>query len=136
MHILIKAIAATALCGAALVAGPATARQKLAPEQQLDKLLVGRIAGRPVDCISLHQANHTQVIDKTAIVYDAGGVIYVNRPDNPRDLDDDDILVTELRGTDQLCSIDVVKLRDRTSFFYDGFVSLGEFVPYRRVAAN
>ena len=134
MHRFAK-IAAAALCATTLVAAPnAFARPRLTPEQQLSKLLAGRVAGEPVDCISLYPTQHSQVIDKTAIVYESGGTLYVNRPDNPRDLDSDDILVTNLRGTSQLCSVDVVNLRDRTSFFYNGFVSLGKFVPYRRVA--
>ncbi len=50
-------------------------------------------------------------------------------------LDDDDILVTKTTGS-QLCSIDTVELRDRTSRMYSGFVSLGKFVPYRRAKAE
>ena len=50
------------------------------------------------------------------------------------DLDNDDILVTNLHGS-SLCSIDIVHLQDRYSNFYSGFVGLGEFVPYRKVAA-
>jgi len=33
----------------------------------------------------------------------------------------------------QLCSIDSIQLHDRSSQMYSGFVSLGKFVPYRRV---
>ena len=56
----------------------------------------------------------------------------VNRPKGGAEsLDDDDILVTKTTGS-QLCSIDAVELRDRSSRMYSGFVSLGEFVPYRR----
>ena len=137
MHRKVTTIAAAALAAATLAAAPpALARPRLTPEQQLSKLLAGRVAGQPQDCISLYPTQHTQVIDKTAVVYESGGTLYVNRPDNPQDLGRDDILVTDLRGTTQLCSIDVVNLRDRTSFFYDGFVSLGKFVPYRRVTTN
>ena len=31
-----------------------------------------------------------------------------------------------------VAGFDVVELHDRTSHFYSGFVSLGEFVPYKR----
>ena len=72
-------------------------------------------------------------IDGTAIVYRVGSTLWVNRPKGGAEsLDDDDILVTKTIGS-QLCSIDTVQLRDRTSHMYAGFVSLGEFVPYRRV---
>lgn len=120
---------------AALAAIPATAsaREKLAPEEQLAKLLEGRVAGEPQNCIPLSMARSSQVIDKTAIVYRVGSTLWVNRPEGgASSLDDDDILVTKLSGS-QLCSIDAVQLRDRSSHMYSGFVSLGKFVPYRRV---
>ncbi|WP_293699197.1 MULTISPECIES: hypothetical protein [unclassified Sphingopyxis] len=120
---------------AALAAIPAaaSAREKLAPEEQLAKLLEGRVAGEPQNCIPLSMARSSQVIDKTAIVYRVGSTLWVNRPEGgASSLDDDDILVTKLSGS-QLCSIDAVQLRDRSSHMYSGFVSLGKFVPYRRV---
>ena len=123
---------------AALLAVPMTsaeARPKQTPQQKLDKLLEGRVAGKPVNCIDTYRHRNTTVIDKTAIVYGSGRTIYVNRPKYPESLDSDDILVTELHST-QLCSVDVVKLHDRTGGWYRGFVGLGEFVPYTKVATR
>ena len=126
----------TLLAAAAVAAAPAAAREKLEPEAQLARLLEGRVAGEPQNCISLATARSSQIIDKTAIVYRAGSTLWVNRPrGGAESLDDDDILVTKTIGS-QLCSIDAVELRDRTSHFYTGFVSLGEFVPYRRAKAE
>jgi hypothetical protein len=126
------AIAATA----ALLSGPAiAAKPKLTGEEKLAKLLEGRVAGEPVSCISLYNTRDTKIIDKTAIVYDAGRTIYVNRPRYPSSLDSDDIMVTRPTGS-QLCRLDVVQMRDRSSFFYSGFVGLEDFVPYRKVAAR
>ena len=74
------------------------------------------------------------VIDKTAIVYDSGRTVYVQRPKVGADsLDDDDVLVTELHSS-QLCSIDTVQLHDRNGHFWRGFVGLDKFVPYTRPA--
>lgn len=129
-HLIPTLLAAAAL---ATVPGAASAREKLAPEDQLAKLLEGRVAGEPQNCIPLASARSSQVIDKTAIVYRIGSTLWVNRPKGGAEsLDDDDILVTKTTGS-QLCSIDPVELRDRSSQMYSGFVSLGEFVPYRRV---
>jgi len=120
------------LAAAAIAASPAaTAREKLAPEDQLAKLLEGRVAGEPQNCIPLASASSSQIIDKTAIVYKVGGTLWVNRPKGAEALDDDDILVLKTSGS-QLCSIDTLELHDRSSRMYSGFVSLGEFVPYRR----
>ncbi|WP_447757629.1 hypothetical protein [Sphingopyxis fribergensis] len=128
----------TLFIAAALAVVPAasSAREKLAPEDQLAKLLKDRVAGEPQDCITLSSVSSSQVIDKTAIVYRSGSTLWVNRPDGgASSLDDDDILVTKLNGS-QLCSVDTVELRDRTSRMYSGFVSLGKFVPYRRAKAE
>lgn len=127
-------LAAAAL--AALATGSALqAREKLTGEQQLAKLLEGRVAEKPVSCIPLSDARDARIIDKTAIVYDRGNVIYVNRPSGARDLDSDDIMVTHPTGG-QLCSVDVVRMHDQSSHFFTGFVGLNEFVPYRRVARD
>ena len=126
-----------AVLAATILAAPAAAEAKprLSPEAKLEKMLEGRVAGEPQRCIYLPSIRNTRVIDKTAIVYDAGKTLWVNRPDNgASSLDDDDILVTKLHNA-SLCSIDTVQLRDRSSYFYSGFVSLGDFVPYRKVAA-
>lgn len=121
---------------AALLSGTAVqAKAKLTGEEKLAKLLEGREAGEPVDCISLSKSRETRVIDKTAIVYGRGNTIYVNRPTNADDLDDDDILVTKT-SLSRLCKLDTVRMRDRSQFFFTGFVGLEEFVPYRRVAQN
>ena len=125
------AIALTA--AAALLSGPALeARSRLSPQQQLDHLLVGRVAGKPVHCISQYDTREMQVLDKTAIVYGWGNTIWVNTPRNVADLDDDDILVTRLSGS-QFCNLDIVNTVDRSGGFTNGFISLGDFVPYRRV---
>ena len=129
-----RKIALALAASAALLTGPALqARDKLTPEQQLEKMLEGREAGKPTSCISTWSSRSMQILDKTALVYDAGNVIYVNRPQNADVLDDDDILVLKLTGS-QLCRLDMVSMHDRTGGFYRGFVNLGDFVPYRRIA--
>jgi hypothetical protein len=130
------AIAATFVVGAAMLAVPAAdARTKLTGEQRLAKMLEGREAGKPVNCISYSQTQDTTVIDKTAIVYRVGSTLYVNRPTNVDRLTDDDIMVTKLY-TSQLCSTDTIQLHDRTAGnMWNGFLGLNQFVPYRKVVA-
>lgn len=123
-----------ALAGAALLAGAASAQAKprATGEERLEKLLEGRVPGTPVSCISRADRDDMRIVDKTAIVYGSGRTIYVNRPRHPGNLDSDDILVTRTHGS-QLCKLDSVRLLDRTSQVYSGFVMLEDFVPYRRV---
>ena len=123
----------TALLGTALLAtAPAAiAKPRLAPEAELAEMLKNRVPGEPVSCINLTGVRSSRIIDKTAIVYDAGGTIYVNRPDNADQLDRWDTLVTRLQSN-RLCRPDIVRLYDSTSKFETGSVSLGDFIPYRR----
>jgi hypothetical protein len=113
-------------------AGVADARTRVTPEAKLAKMLDGRVAGQPVNCINLRDIQSSEIIDDTAIVYRSGGTLYVNRPRAGADsLDSNDILLTRTY-TGSLCSIDIVNLVDRTSRFQRGFVSLDQFVPYRK----
>jgi len=131
--VIFAAAFATVLAGLASIAPvPAEAKQKLTGEEKLAKLLEGREAGKPVSCLPLGQAQSTEVIDKTAIVFRYGNTLYVNRPTNPDALDSDDVLITR-PTSGQLCRLDTVQLRDRASFFYSGFVGLQDFVPYKKV---
>ncbi len=121
------------LLAAAAFATPVVAAPRDTPELQLQKVLAGRVAGKPTDCISLSSVNSTQIIDGRAIIYKAGGKVYVNEPRSGAEtLRDDDILLTQTFGS-QLCSIDSVKLLDRGARFQRGFVTLGKFVPYSLV---
>ena len=123
----------TALALATLIAAPAAAGPKLNPEQRLAKVIEGRLAGDPVSCINLRRIQSSQIIDRTAIVYEAGNTLYVNRPRaGAESLDSWDVLVVRPFNS-QLCSIDAVDLYDRGSRMQNGFVLLGDFVPYRKV---
>jgi hypothetical protein len=124
------------LVAAAIVASPAIAAHRDTPDVQLQKMLAGRVAGKPVNCISLSGSNSSQIIDGKAIVYRVGSRLYVNEPrSGAQSLQRDDILVTRTIGS-QLCSIDTVRLIDRGSRFPRGFVSLGQFVPYSKIKAR
>lgn len=128
-----RKLALVLAAGTALVVGPALqARERLTPQQELAKMLEGRVAGEPVSCISTFGNPAMRILDNTALVYGSGRVIYVNVPDNPDVLDDDDILVTRQHGS-QLCRLDMVNMVDRSGGFYRGFVGLNHFVPYRKV---
>jgi hypothetical protein len=116
----------------ALAAGAAQAKPA-DHEAELARTLAGRVAGQPVDCIDMHRVRSSHIIPGTAIVYDSGGVLYVNRPrGGAESMDQWDIMVNRLYSS-ELCSIDTVQLIDQGSHMYSGTVFLGEFVPYRRV---
>lgn len=135
-----KWTAAIASCAAAAVFLAAPALEAKAPrpngEMQLAKILEGREAGEPQSCIPSHATSRVRIIRGTAIIYDSGRTIYVNRPANPRTLSNNDILVVDRLGH-ELCKTDMVHTRSQGSpGFRTGSVFLGEFVPYTKVAAE
>lgn len=122
---------AALLLGAALAAAPAAAERR-SPEAELARALEGRVAGEPVSCIDLHRVRNSRVIPGTAIIWDAGGTVYVNRPENGADaLNRWDTMVIRT-PTGRLCSVDTVTMVDSPTRMMTGIVFLGEFVPYRR----
>jgi hypothetical protein len=113
-------------------AAPAQAAKPFDGEAELAKAIAGRVAGKPVDCVNLRDVRSSRIIDHTAIVYDTGNTLYVNRPRAGREsLDQWDVLVTKTFSS-ELCSIDVVQLWDSGSRMQSGSVFLGDFVPYKR----
>ena len=122
----------TLLAGTLMLGGVAQAKRP-DPEAALANALRDRVAGEPVQCIDLHRIHGSRIIDGTAILYDAGSVIYVNRPTNgAEELTQWDTMVTRT-STSQLCNVDTVTMVDRGSQTFSGIVFLGDFVPYRRV---
>lgn len=127
-----SAIFGAAMIGLAVSPG-AMAREKLSGEEQLAKLLDGRVAGEPQRCISRQDSEQMKVINDTALVYGRGKTIYVNRTKHPSDIDDDDIQIVKKYGSAQLCRLDNVSTMDRTGHFYTGNIFLDDFIPYTKV---
>jgi len=119
--------------GALALTGAAASAETLAEkgEARLARMLEGRVAGEPVNCISAMRSNHIRVIEHVGIVYDAGDTIYVARATHPRSLGPWDIPVIERFGS-QLCSNDIIRTVDRVGGHITGPVFLEEFVPYTR----
>ncbi len=122
-------IAAAALLA---VAVPAVAAH-LAPEDEIAKALAGRVAGKPTDCLYQRDIDSTQIVDRTAILYRMrGGTIYLNRPRSGAEFLRSDLALLTKTETDQLCTVDIVRLLDPVNRFETGSVGLGPFVPYAR----
>jgi hypothetical protein len=125
--LLVAAIAATTIAPVA-----AAAARPVDREAQLARIIRDRVAGEPVDCIDLSRIRSSRIVNDTALVYDAGSIIYVNRPRSGADqLNRMDTQVVRSH-VGRLCSIDVVQMIDPVSGTMSGLVFLGDFVPYRR----
>jgi len=105
-------------------------------EERLARLLEGRVAGEPQNCIRQLLNERLTVIDKTAYVYGSGRTIYVQRTRNPEDIDRDDALVSRRFNASELCKQDVVTTIDPVLGFFTGAVFFDDFIPYTRVEKN
>lgn len=129
------ALLATAIGAMTFGAAPAQA-QRGTPEQQLERALEGRVAGEPVNCIDLRAVRNSRIINHTAILFESGGTIYVNRPrSGASSLSNWDTQVVRPFGS-RLCQVDTVRMVDPASGIDRGVVFLGDFVPYRRVRSD
>lgn len=126
-----RIFAAAALVG--LIAAPSVALAKKSPELRLAERLEGRVAGEPVRCIDTNRIQSSTIYNGTAIVFDVGNTLYVNRPESgARSLRSNDVMVTH-PTMNRLCNIDTVQMRDQSGFF-SGSVFLGDFVPYKKAS--
>lgn len=124
-------VLALSLAALPLPTGIASAREQ-GGEAALAKAIGDRRPGKPVDCIDPQQVRSTRIIGGTAIVYDTGARLYVNRPQaGAGSLRSDDVLISRIEGG-QLCRIDTIRLDDAVTRMQRGFVVLGDFVPYER----
>jgi hypothetical protein len=125
-----KIIAALAVSALALSAAGSVEAKAKTGEEKLAEILKGRVAGTPVRCINTWRNNNMSIVDGAGIVYRDGRTIYVNRTQNPEQLDWNDILVIQHLGTSDLCKLDHVTTIDRSGGFFTGNVFLTDFVPY------
>jgi hypothetical protein len=115
-----------------LSAAPVGAAPRVDPEERLARAIGGRVAGEPVRCLSLSKVRSSRIIDGIAIIYRAGGTLYVNRPRAGAESLDRWDGIRPLPIASRLCSVDVVELYDSSAGRDSGSVVLGDFVPYRK----
>jgi hypothetical protein len=109
---------------------PLTEKQTALLAKELD----GKIAGKPVSCISdFLGTNVIRVSDDILLYRVSGNLVYKNdlRSSCPGLARDDDIIVSE-QFSSQKCRGDLLRLVDRTSGISGPVCSLGDFVPYRK----
>ena len=122
-----------AVVATALIAAPAAAR--IDPQAKLDRLLAGRTAGKPVDCIQLFPSNRSMTIAHQTVVYEVSGTRYVARFDQGcPELREDRVIVTRTPST-QLCRGDIAQIVDTGPGIPFGSCVFDGFVPYRKTGS-
>ena len=105
-------------------------------EQQLARMLEGRVAGEPVRCIPSRRQQRVKMIDGTAYVFGQGSTIYVQRTTRPENINRRHALINQRFSGGELCRMDVITTVDPIAGFFTGGVLFEDFVPYTRVARN
>lgn len=121
---------------ASCAAEPSPRAIKYQAEQaaKLEKALVGYTPGKPQSCVDLRDLTRPESYGDATILYSTSSrLIYRNDVSGGGcgGAGRDYIMVNEVFGS-RLCRGDITRLVDRTSGFYAGSCSLGDFVPYRR----
>ncbi len=130
----IASLAAIGLIGTAVIAAPPAQEERAAKEAAaLEKAIAGKVAGKPVSCISLRDVDRSQNIGENAIIYRIStNRFYVNKPRGGcSGLRDGRALITRI-PTDRLCSGDVARVVDLTLGFEGAACVLGDFTPYTK----
>lgn len=101
-------------------------------ERRMTALLDGKAPGDPQPCINTRPNTQSSIIGNQMILYRVGATVYRNDLDGicPT-LRSTSTLVTQRYGSSQLCSGEVVQVRDPYSGTSFGSCVLGEFTPYR-----
>ena len=105
-------------------------------EAELAKLLEGRVAGEPRDCIRTLGSRNINQIDGTALTYRDVDTIWVNYTRNPESIDESEVMVIKRFSATSLCRTDQIELVSRTGGFLSGVIFLDEFIPYAKVDAE
>lgn len=127
-----------------LVAGAALASCTGVPPQPLRsaqdqahylRLVEGKVAGRPQDCLSTFPTSDMTVIDESTIVYRrSGSQVYVGHMrDQCSNLGSPGYaMLTKQYGSAQMCRGDIVQVVDTSSGMLAGSCVLGGFTPFTR----
>lgn len=128
-------LAGAALMGLASCTTAPPQQTSLQAEQQLQRLLAGKVAGPSTSCIPDYHASASSLVAANAIAFRVNpGLVYVTNTansgceglTNPRYA-----LVVTSHGPSGLCSGDIVQVRDLQTGTMIGSCSLSEFTPYR-----
>lgn len=110
-----------------------TAERQEPEDPAIAKALAGRVAGKPVACLSTSDMQDMTSY-RGAILYRVGRTVYRNDMDQCPILGSDTIMVNRVYGS-QICRGDIVHFVERTGGFMRGACGYGDFVPYTKVAA-
>ncbi len=118
----------------AVISGTREVQLNEKEQAKFDKKVAGRVAGKPVSCISrIDQKNMTVVGDKYLIYQRSSNpkTIYVNEPYGGCRNVDRGSLITR-RSHPMLCRGEIAEVQDLTTGIHYDSCAFGAFVPYTK----
>ena len=101
-------------------------------QRRMTALLDGKTPGDPQPCINTRPNTQSSIIGNQMILYRVGSTVYRNDLDGVcPTLRSTSTIVSQRYGSSQLCSGELVQVRDPLSGAGFGSCALGEFIPYR-----
>jgi hypothetical protein len=108
-------------------------------QEQLQKLITGKVAQAPVSCLPSYNAGDMIVIDENVIAFRSGAnrvyVAHMNGPCTNLGGAGNYALLTKSVGGLGLCKGDIAQVVDTSAHITVGSCSFGEIVPYVRPRA-
>ncbi|MDQ3078293.1 MAG: hypothetical protein M3Q83_05565 [Pseudomonadota bacterium] len=101
-------------------------------QQRLSAELVGRVAGRPQNCLPGFRTDDMKAVGENTIVVRDGSTIYLSRTSGSCRSSGSSSLVIRRVSSSNLCQGDIAQVVDLQNGVTHGSCSFGEFVPYRR----
>lgn len=130
----IFALLASALA-ACTTAPQMNATRSAQAEAQLQRMLAGKTAGQPMNCLSSHRSGNMVIVDDNTVLFRASpNRVYRNDlgPGCSRLGSGYYSLMTRGSGGTGLCRGDIAQVVDLTSGITVGSCVVGDFVPYTR----
>lgn len=120
---------------AACTTAPEPVMRSAEKQAEYNRLIEGKVAGAPVDCLPRFDSNDMRVIDDQTAVFDSpGDRVYVTRFNGScTNLGNAGYaLVTKQYGTGRLCRGDIAQVVQTSTGLPTGSCVVGDFVPYTR----
>ena len=124
------------LSAAAALVGCSTAVSPPGPsaeaEARFQRLVAGKVAGKPQSCLPHFRADNMVVIDDNRVAFDDGSRVYVNdfRGGTCSNLGSGFYTLVTRSGGSGMCAGDFANVVDISSGMTMGSCVLGDFVPY------
>lgn len=127
------AIALIASALAACTTAPEPMTRSAEAEAQLNRMLAGKTAGKPINCLpSWRSGNMVTIDDNTVVFRDGPNRLYRNdfRGGSCNRLGTGSYALVTRSNSTSLCSGDIAQVVDVANGFTVGSCVLGDFVPY------